>query len=364
MQHMPKFEEKPEALSFEEQYKNFEEVRLPSGTAEVGDFTPEGLKDETPVFFAPSWSLGLKTYEPAFKQLFEGAEADGKVIANKRRVISLSHPRIGGSLDSSMNVEELSAKYSDAELRKALNILEVLEEKGIEQVDAITHSEAAINVAIAAMIYPEKFRSIVFDAPAGMMEEETWMRLSKGFTSQGKDNEWRKAEPEIPITEIEKKTMDVAGKEGLKYFLSNPGRGIAEIRGIKTGHRTTLDIIPYLHELGIGIVIMTGKDDPVFPEEQIQKAMDLNVIDKYISIRGDHGIINGHPEMGIVEAEMTLEELAKKERTPEQKAALRARPNQAGVRYIPGEGLKIAPYIKNSGALQNPESAELESENK
>jgi len=48
-----------------------EEVRLPGGTAEVGDFTPENLKDEVPVLLAQAWGLGLETYKPAMKQLFE-----------------------------------------------------------------------------------------------------------------------------------------------------------------------------------------------------------------------------------------------------------------------------------------------------
>ena len=181
------FKERSERPSFEEQFNAPEEVRLPSGTAEVGDVTPENIKDEVPVFLAQAWGLGLGSYKLAMEQLFN----------DERRVLSVVHPRMGSALESSMNVDELTVdpervlkgkffkSYPTAELRKALNILEVLEEKGIKEVDAIAHSEGAINIAIAAMMYPEKFRSIAFYGPAGMMEDESWSRLARGFAGQG-----------------------------------------------------------------------------------------------------------------------------------------------------------------------------------
>ena len=98
------FKEEFEAGSFEEQFKNIQEVRLPSGTAEVGDFTPEDIKDKVPIFLAQAWGLGLETYKPAMKQLFN----------DKRRVLSIAHPSIGGAIDSSMNVKEISEEYPTA----------------------------------------------------------------------------------------------------------------------------------------------------------------------------------------------------------------------------------------------------------
>ena len=327
------FPEETERPSFEEQFKNLEEVRLPSGTAEVGDFTPENLKDDVPVLLAQAWGLGLETYKPAMKQLFE----------DKRRVLSIAHPRIGSAMSSSMNVKELSEKYPTAELRKALNILEVLEEKGIKQVDAIAHSEGALNIAMAAAMYPEKFRSIAFFGPAGMLEDESWSRLIKGFASQGNRAESIK---DVPITESER-AVGVAAMEDLKgYFLKNPGRSMSEIAAIKNGHRQTKDILPYLHDLGINIIVMSAEGDPVFPQEEVRKAAENDAVDRFISVPGGHGMIGEHPEIVMPSIEAAFEEFAKKEKTPKQKKALADREYQSGVRYIPGEGLKIAEYIK------------------
>ena len=297
------FQERSESPSFEEQFKNLEEVRLPSGTAEVGDFTPENLKDEVPIFLAQAWGLGLNSYKLAMEQLFN----------DERRVLSIAHPRIGGSIDSSMNVEELSEKYPDAELRKALNILEVLEEKGIEKVDAIAHSEGAINIAIAAMMYPEKFRSIGFYGPAGMMEDESWSRLAKGFAGQSTRAESLK---DIPITEGERAVGAASGKEVLDYLKKNPARAISEVAAIKNGHQQVKDLLPYLHNLGIHIAVMSAENDPVFPQAEVRKAADMDAVDTFISVPGGHGTIGEHPELVMPSFEAAFEAFAKEGKTP------------------------------------------------
>ncbi len=332
---MEKFDspEKAQHFSFDEQFKNLEEVWLPGGTAEVGDFTPENLKDEVPIFLAQAWGLGLESYKLAMEQLFN----------DERRVLSIAHPRIGGSINSSMNVKELSEKYPTAELRKALNILEVLEEKGIKKVDAIAHSEGAINIAIAAMMYPEKFRSIAFFGPAGMMEDESWPRLAKGFAGQRDRAESLK---DVPITEGERAVGAASGREVLNYFLKNPTRAMSEVAAMKSGHQQVKDLLPYLHDLGIHIAVMSAESDPVFPQAEVRKAADMDAVDTFISVRGGHGTIGEHPELVMPSIEAAFEAFAKEGRTPEQEQMLADREYQSGVRYIPGEGLVIAPYVK------------------
>ena len=59
--------------------------------------------------------------------------------------------------------------YPDAELRKAAALIQVCNAKGIAQVDVVAHSEGAMYVAIAATLRPERFRNLVFIAPAGML---------------------------------------------------------------------------------------------------------------------------------------------------------------------------------------------------
>lgn len=327
------FREPPEASSFEEQFEHPEEVRLPFGTAEVSDLAPERVKDKVPVFIAQAWGLGSGSYKLVMKHLFE----------DERRVLSVAHPRIAGSMDSSMNVQELSEGYPTAELRKAFNILEVLEEKGIEQIDAVAHSEGAINIAIAAMMYPEKFRSIAFYGPAGMMEDESWSRLAKGFAGQSARAESLK---DVPITEGERAVGAASGKEVLEYIRKNPARAISEVAAIKNGHQQVKDLLPYLHDLGIHIAVVSAADDPVFPQAEVRKAADTDAVDTFISVPGGHGTIGEHPEIVMPSIEAAFEVFAQEGRTPEQKQAIADREYHAGVRYIPGEGLVISDYVK------------------
>jgi pimeloyl-ACP methyl ester carboxylesterase len=340
------FNEESPVRSFEEQFKDLREVRLPSGTAEVADLTPEKTEGTVPVLLSHAWGLDLKTYKAAVQQLYD----------DDNHVVSFVHPRIGSALDSSMNVEKLSVnpknpseKYPTAELRKALNTLEVLEELGIEKVDAIAHSEAALNIIYAAMMYPEKFRSIVFFNPAGMMEEETWSRLGKGFASQGTRVPSLK---DVPITESERAVGAAAGKAWIKYILKNPFRAISEVSAIKRKHREVKDLLPYLHDLGINIAVVSAEDDPVFPHEEIEKAAQMDAVNTFVSVPGGHGVLGDRPDIAMPSVESIFKELAKRERTPEQKQALADREYQSGVRYIPGEGLVIAPYIKNKKARE------------
>jgi pimeloyl-ACP methyl ester carboxylesterase len=328
--------------SFDEQFEHPDEVRLPFGTAEVGDLTPEHLKDEVPVYLGHGWGLGLETYKPTMRKLYE----------HGRRVLSIAHPRYDSALGSSMNAKELTVnpikpkkRYPKAELRKAFNILEVLEERGIKQVDAIAHSESALNVIYAAMMYPEKFRSIVLFNPAGMMEKENWVRLAKGFAGQGGPRP--ESLKDMPVTETEREVA-AATMRDLKKYLLNPVRGYHEVAAIKKEHYTLADLLPYLQDkFGINIAVMITKDDPVFPHADVERIMKASAVNTYISsIPGGHGRIGDAPEEIIPIVEKQLEEFAKKERTPEQRKAIADREHHAGVRYVPGEGLVISEYIK------------------
>ena len=304
---LPGFEQEAKSETFfESQFAVKEKLRVAGGIAEVMDIKPDNPKTEVPVFFGPAWGCTLEVYKPALRTLVE----------QNRRVISLNHPRIGGENLKDISPQEAVEKYPNEELRKALNVIDVLNQKGIEQVDAVTHSESAVNVVIAAMLHPEKFRNIVFFAPAGLIGEDTFTRLLKGFSGQSKRAESLKATghlPEIPLTETEKNVASVAMKEGLKYFAKNPIRAIKEARDISKSQ--IHDIIRYLHkEKGIGIIEMSGVDDPVFPMERMQKMVKAGMIDGFLSLRGGHGEIGNHPELYMTAAEQMLTAVEEKKR--------------------------------------------------
>ena len=298
-----------EEKTFEEQFAKREYFEVAGGTAEVVDITPEKIKDETPILLAPSWACNLEVYKRAMETLSE----------RERRVISLDHPRRGGEMDKRVS-KETADQYPREELRKALNILDVMEQKGIPQVDAIAHSEGAINVTIAAILHPEKFRNIVYYAPAGLIGKDTFTRLMGGFLKQG---ERPATFADVPVTDGEKETAAAALASVKSYVAANPLRAVKEV--LEISQSQIHDMIRYLHEQGIGIVVASGVDDPVFPMRKMQKIAKLDSIDGFLSMRGGHGGLGDLPEefMGKVEDMLTALEQQREHAAGEAKQDLR-----------------------------------------
>ncbi len=290
-----RFENEERKLQLREKVEKF---NVAGGIARVVEIEPSKPKTEIPVFFAPAWSCSTEVYRPALEELAQ----------QKRRIISIDHPRVGGDLSSAP--EGAVDKYPQEILRRALNIIETIDKKKIEKVDAIAHSIAAVDTVIAAMLRPEKFRNIVFFGAAGLIGKDTFPRLLKGFVGQIKRAETMK---EIPITETEKKVVAKAATEALKYFVKNPIRALREAVALTKDESQIAEMMRYLHnEKGIGIVVMHAVDDPVFPMNRIQKMVKADMIDGFLSVRGGHGEIGNHPELYVTAADQMLTAMEEK----------------------------------------------------
>jgi pimeloyl-ACP methyl ester carboxylesterase len=299
-----------EENGFRDQFKKREKIEVVGGTADVVDVSPETAKTEVPVFLAPAWACSTDVYEPAIKTLYDKG----------RRVVSLDHPRRGGDFDTVVSQEDLK-KFPPEQLRKAANILGVLEEKGIKKTDIIAHSEGAINAVIAATIEPEKFRNLVLFAPAGLIGKDSFLRLLKGFTGQSDFHESMKGRspsderfswPEIPVSEEMKKRAPIFVEGAKKYLIQNPIRSLKETIDISKSQ--IHEMLRDLHAKGIGIVVISGIDDPVFPMEKMQKIANTDFLDGFLSVRGGHGEIGNHPERYMVAAEQMLTALEEKQK--------------------------------------------------
>ncbi len=272
--------EKPEtsvetpAQRFEEQFAKREFFETAGGTSEVVDITPEKLKDEVPVFLAQAWACNAELYKEALRTLSE----------EERRVVTLNHPRQGGDMEAHSSEEERQ-KYPEGKLRKALDILEVMEQKNLAQVDAIAHSEGAIHLVIAATLHPEKFRNIVFFGPAGLIGKENFLRLAQGFAAQGKRPDSLR---NMPITEREKEDGKKVMDSLVTYLKGNPMRALKET--VEIAQTQIHDMIRYLHDKGIGIVVASGIEDPVFPIDQMKKIATFDKIDGFLTLPGNHGL--------------------------------------------------------------------------
>ncbi len=74
-----------------------------------------------------------------------------------------------------------------------------------------------------------------------------------------------------------------------EYVLANPLRAIKE--SYEMSQFQILDMIDYLHSKGVGIVVMSGIDDPVFRTRNIKKPNLIHNIDGFMTMKGGHGAI-------------------------------------------------------------------------
>jgi hypothetical protein len=224
-----------------------ETISSPMGEIETIEIIPEKEKDSVPVLFAPGWSVTVESSEDSLVELAKKG----------RRVISLSHPRVGGDKEAQKDI-------SSEEMRKAISILTVINEKGLDKVDIFGYSEGAINSSIlASSLAPKKVGNMVLHNPAGMIGKDSPIKISGRFLNN--------------MTEVIKDELkhgrDIKDKviiESFKYIVKNPLRSIKEINEISKS-----DIkgnFKSLNEKGINIAIVHNVDDIVF-DKTVQEGL-------------------------------------------------------------------------------------------
>lgn len=223
---------------------------------------PEKLKDEVPVFVSPGWGSIPKMH-------LENLE----VIAEEgRKVISTPFSR-------EQKIEERDGFV--AEFQKALTIIEAIDKSGALQVDAIGHSEGGLNLALAASLYPEKFRSTVLIGAAGIVGKDSYLDLVKRFTLDEGLKEFKMRE------QSNMNSFSEYMRSILKYLTHNPFLAHQEIKEISQAD--IFEMTGYLKEKGVGVGVICGVNDQVFPIERILKSLDDKKIDHFLSTKGNHG---------------------------------------------------------------------------
>lgn len=185
--------------------------------------------------------------------------------------------------------------FPQAELRKANQLLGVMAAKGIDRVDGVFHSEAAIYGLIAATLDPSKFRNIVLDKPAGMIGQDGNARLAGRFLKLvAKEAIERK-----PISFSDPTNGSSTLYRTLSYIAGNPMRMLTEMVALTT--QDIADLIYHLEEQGVKIAIIAGPSDPLFPvNRQIEHMRETKErTGKNLPIEGYYSVKGGHNELSI-----------------------------------------------------------------
>ena len=279
--------ETPDTL--EDQYNNRETIS--NGQIEIVDVKPDNLKTEVPVILGVGWGGESEAYKQNTLSLAETG----------RRTIALDAVH---GVDS--NIEnELSQNLPEIELRKVAAIIEALESKDIEKVDAVGYSEGGIYITLAAMLYPEKFRNLVLVNPGGMVGQDNEARLTAGF---------------LKDLVIHLK-QSIGDKQALQRFgafyggmVKSAGKDIVkavkEISAISDSQ--IQEYLKSLKEQGIGISIIHGVDDNAFPMNKMQQETKPEHVDGFYSVKGAHGDFVIQAEKYTYVVDQALDALEKK----------------------------------------------------
>jgi hypothetical protein len=79
-----------------------------------------------------------------------------------------------------------------------------------------------------------------------------------------------------------------AGIAMAKYLVNNPNRAREELKAIAKSD--ILEMVKNLHDGGIGISVVAGVDDPIFPMSRMTEVLRRSegVIDGFYSVKGGH----------------------------------------------------------------------------
>lgn len=296
----PKGENQPAYVRNETLAKQFEQTekyQYGSTTIEAFDIQPEKLKTETPVFFGTGWSASRGVYEASMLGIADRG----------RRLLSVFAPH---GIDTETDFGKGDKTYAAAELRKAVAMLHALEEKGVEQLDVVAHSESALWTLIVATMHPEKIRNIVLIDPAGLIDDETTPRLATSFCLdivQGALNKEKLPRPNIERSVQPGSPTDLFG--ALKNMAGNPMHSLKEVLAMRDA-----DIRFILEDLkaqGKHISIIQGARDTIFPMERMQRVVNTTQVDGFYSVYGAHNEINLNPEAYIHVIDVALDALEK-----------------------------------------------------
>jgi pimeloyl-ACP methyl ester carboxylesterase len=263
------------------------------------------------------------------------------LIKQGRRVIAVKSLRGVSTEKLEDNVEKVDDDKETPEtlLRQVAAIIPVLEHKKLDKVSMIGESRGgAISVA-AAYLYPEKFENITLVNPVGMNGEMSTAKLIYRFLGggaiEGVKLKWDQIQGKMsPMAEKQ-------SRESTKAFVD------FVVSDVKTSYKEVSDMakaelfqkLKEIKKHNIGISIIHGVDDIVFPMADIQRNVSNEiakfkqanpdgkvgeidqldgvdkVIDGFYSVTGAHGAFATKPEVytrAAAEAMAALETKAAK----------------------------------------------------
>jgi len=246
-------------------------VRTSGGVAVVVQIIPRTPGDPVPLVFAPGWGQTARAYAIPLRTFAERG----------RHVVSLFQPARGRSITGQTDLPREQA-------RKAQALIGAIARLRLERVDLVAHSEGALGAVIAAALYPQRVRNLILVDPAGLIIGDRWYRLVGRFGQM-----IVQCALEATTNAAERRALVWAMVNPTVYSLTHPLRALAQISALAGWHN--LDLLRGLRGAGVGVVVITGVDNRVFPIDRSGPfARDgVLIVDGFHSVRGGHAKLLG-----------------------------------------------------------------------
>lgn len=300
--------EESRAENFDRQWEHQKIIEIGGEKLYSYDILPEKQKNDIPVLIIDGWGSTPAMWKENVRALTETG----------RRALGVNAPH---GIEPSMTTPEGMGEIPEAELRRVSAFMAALDAAGIQKTDAIAHSEGGIDALLSARMYPERFRNIVLVNPGGMIGPDSFLNLSARFaydTIKSHVNALREG-TFMRLLQV--------GKEVLPSALKAPVRATKEVSAI--ARTQTLGLLREIKERGVGIVVVNGVDDEVFPMHKMTKAIheekdggeDIEkLLDGFYSVKGGHAefFVKAPDYTRLAETALTALELKQKRLTAEK----------------------------------------------
>jgi pimeloyl-ACP methyl ester carboxylesterase len=246
-------------------------LRTSGGAGIVVEVIPRRRGDPVPLVFIPGWGQTARTYAIPLRTFAERG----------RYVVSLFRPARGRPIVG-------ESDFPREEVRKAQGLIGVLARLRQEQVDLVAHSEGALSAVLATALYPQRVRNLVLVDPAGLIVRDRWYRLAGRFGQM-----ILQCTIEAATNAAERRALVWAMLNPTVYAVTHPLRALAQIAALTRWH--SLDLLVGLRDSDVGVVVITGVDNRVFPINRAGPLVreGVRLVDGFHAVRGGHAKLLG-----------------------------------------------------------------------
>jgi pimeloyl-ACP methyl ester carboxylesterase len=272
-------------LDFEIEWNQISRITCGVHDIDIYDVKPSHAKAAPPVILAPGWGGTPEMYKRNMLTL----------VHRGRRALAAKAPR---GIDFAEQFPFKSGLSAQAKNRAGLLIF-TLNAKGIERADAIGHSQGCIDLVYAARSFPERFNSIVLVDPAGLIANDSSWQLCIRFLADAIGS----CLDSVRTRSIRQPLVS-AFREIASSFIRDPLGALSGIHSMVDSHLQ--DALLELRDSNVGLSIIHGVSDGVFPINRVQQAIDRRMFHGFLSVRGRHGQFQLEPTLFTALAEQLL----------------------------------------------------------